>query len=304
MKKISFQNTTWVDLNRPTQNNLDKIKKEFNLNSFIVEQFLPQIHRPKIEEYPNQLFLVLHFPVVNSKKKHRRTIELDLIITPKALITSHRDKIPSMESFIGHCQKEAGCQKEYFKSSGHLLFHLLDWLIDSCLPTLDKLGEKVEKIETQVFQGKEKEMLTEIASVKRDLIDFRRAIKPQRSILDILEKKTTRLFDKELRPLAQEVVGSVIRVWNTLENHQELVNSIEQTNNSLLSHKLNDIMKFLTVVSFITFPLSVIVGFFGMNVFGTLPIVRNNSYAWVIILASMASITLAMILYFKRKKWL
>ncbi|MBU1291909.1 magnesium transporter CorA family protein [Patescibacteria group bacterium] len=303
MKKIINNNITWLDIRKPNQKDLDRLKTDFNLHPFIAEQFLPPIHRPKIEEFPGQLFIVLHFPVYKKNSNQTRLIELDLIITPTTLITSHTGTIPDLETFFIRCQEGEYNQNQYFKSSGYLLFELLDWLIDSCLPSLDHISEKIEKIEEKVFKGHEREMLTEIAMVKKDLIDFNRAIKPQRSVLEILRKKSHRVFTKELDSMAQEVSGSISRVWNVLENNRELINAIEQTNNSLLSHKLNDIMKFLTVVSFITFPLSVIVGFFGMNIFGNIPIIQN-SFTWIIIFAFMILTIIVMVIYFRNKKWL
>lgn len=304
MKTIFANNITWIDIQKPTQKDLDELKEKFRLHPFIAQQFLPPIHRPKIEEYPNQLFIALHFPIFKRKSGQTKTVELDFIVTPATLITSHLDKIPDLEIFFNDCQIQEYHQNQHFKSSGHLLFGLLDWLIDACLPMLDQIGQKIEKVEAQVFKGKEKEMLFKIALLKRDLIDFRRATKPQRSVLEILEKKSSRLFNQKIKPLAQEVIGSSIRVWNVLENHRELINSIEQTNNSLLSHKLSDIMKFLTVVSFITFPLSVIVGFFGMNVFDNIPLVRKNPFVWLVILIFMFITAGIMVIYFRKKKWL
>ena len=303
MKKITNNNITWIDIENPTQNDLDKLKEEFNLHPFIVNKFLPPIHRPEIEEYPDHLFIAMHFPVYNPKSKETKTVEIDFIITPDTLITSHKDLVPDLKTFFNECELQDHYQNQYFKTSGYLLLGLLDWLIDSCLPILDHISEKIEKIEEDTFKGKEKEMLLEIAMVKKDLINFRKAVKPQRSVLEILGKKSIRLFGQESKPLTQEVIGSVIRVWNALENHRELINSIEQTNNSLLSYKLNDIMKFLTVVSFITFPLSVIVGFFGMNIFSNIPIIEHP-FAWITILAFMTTTTIIMVIYFKKKKWL
>jgi len=304
MKTIIANNITWIDIQKPKQKDLDELKEKFHFHPFIIQQFLPPIHRPKIEEYPNQLFVVLHFPVFNSKKQQTKSVELDFIITPTTLITSHAEKIPDLEIFFNDCQVQKYHQNQHFESSGHLLFGLLDWLIDSCLPMLDHINEKTEKIENQVFKGKEKEMLFKIALLRKDLIDFSRAIKPQRSVLEILEKKSSRLFNQKTKPLAQEVIGSSIRVWNVLENHRELISSIEHTNNSLLSHKLSDIMKFLTVVSFITFPLSIIVGFFGMNVFDNISIIQENPFSWLAILVFMFITASIMIIYSKKKKWL
>lgn len=304
MRKITANSTTWIDIQNPNQKDLDELKEEFNLHPFIAQQFLPSLRRPKIEEYPDQLFVVLHFPIYNPKTRQTKVAELDLIIIGETLITSHNDNIPSLKTFFSDCQLQDYHQARYFQSKGYLLFSLLDWLIDSCLPMLDHISEKIEGIEQNVFQGKEKEMLTEISIVKKDIIDFRRAIKPQRSVLELLTKKSHRFFGAQLKPLAQEVVGSSIRVWNVLENHRELISSIERTNNSLLSYKLNDIMKFLTVVSFITFPLSVVVGFFGMNVFGGYPRIGEGHNTWLIILVVMLISAGIMVVYFKKKKWL
>ncbi len=304
MQTIIDNGISWIDINNPKERDLNGIKERFHLHPFIIRQLLPSVHRPKIEEYPGQLFIVLQFPILNSDKKGVKLVELDFIITANTLITSHSGKIPALEEFFNNCKKRTYYRDQHFKSNGHLLLGLLDWLIDARLPLLDKISERIDKIEKKVFQGKEREMLSQIALVKKDLIGFRKAVKPQATVLEILEEKTPRFFNQELKPLVKEVVGSNSRVLTVLENHQELINSIDQTNNSLLSYKLSDIVKILTVVSFITFPLSVIVGFFGMNIFDNIPIVRENVYTWLVILIAMAIVTIIMVIYFKRKKWL
>jgi len=302
-KTISANGATWIDIQNPQEKDLEELKEKFHLHPFINQQFLPPLHRQKIEEYGDQMFIALHCPVHDKKARETIPAELDLILTRNTLITSHKENIPPLEIFFNDCEVQDYHQKQYFKNSGFLLFGLLDFLIDSCLPMLDHVFENIIEIEKQIFKGNERKMLNEIAIVKRDLINFRRAVKPQYSVLEVLVKKTRRVFEPELGPLAQEVLGSNVRVWNVLENHQELINSLEQTNNSLLSYKLGDIMKILTVVSFITFPLSVIVGFFGMNVFGNIPII-NHPLAWLAILLIMALSALMMVIIFKVKKWL
>jgi magnesium transporter len=147
-------------------------------------------------------------------------------------------------------------------------------------------------------------MVSEIAFIKKDLIDIRRAIKPQKPVLEVLEKKSRRLFGLESRRLSQEMLGSNLRVWNILENQKDLIESIEETNNSLLSYKLNEIMKVLTIVSFIFFPLSVIVGFFGMNVFDNIELISSNDFAWIFIFFLVVFTGMGMYIYFKVKKWL
>jgi len=306
LKTLSHNEITWIDIFNPTDADLLNLKEKYDLHPLIARQFLPAIHRPNIEEHNGQLFIILHFPVYHESEKRVKSVELDIIIfkEQQIMVTSRKKVIPSLKTFFGDCEVQEYHQKHYFNNVGTLLYGMLDFVIDDCLPMLDHVTDNLDRIENNVFKrGHEREMLNEITNIKRDLIDFRRSIKPQRSVIETLIKKNTRFFGVKIESLAQEVLGSNIRVWNALENLKELVESIEQTNNSLLSYKMSDIMKFLTVVSFITFPLSIIVGFFGMNVFENVLII-SHPLTWMFVLLIMCLAGLIMYLFFKIKKWL
>ena len=235
-KTTSNNGITWIDISKPTEENVAELRDQINLHPFIAKQIIPPIHRQEIEEYKSQLFMLLRFPIYNEEAKHSEPIELDIIITPDTLITIHDKEITPLRVFFNDCDLQDYHKKQYFKSSGHLIFSLLDFMLDSCLPMLDHIHEKIEYIESEVFkQSREKEMLYEITHLKRDITDFRRAIKPQRPVLEILAKKSKYFFDKNLDSLSQEVIGSNIRVWNILEYHKELIFTIVHTYNTLLS---------------------------------------------------------------------
>lgn len=303
MHKIEHNNITWLDISFTESKKIETIDQELHLHPFVARALPVPIKRPRIEEYDDYIFIVLHFPVFDKKTRKTNAVELDFLVSRDKIISIHPQEIPALKIFFDDCNVQDYLKKQYFKGAGILLLSILDKLIDSCLPMLDHIQDNIDKIEAQVFGGKEKEMLNEIALVKRDLINFRRSIKPQRSVLEILAKKAKRFFANELTHLAQEVVGSNIRVWNTLENHKEMISAIEETNNSLLSYKLSAIVQILTVVSFITFPLAVIAGLFGMNVFENIGFVKSPNAFWIILAASF-TIALTMVWYFKRKKWL
>ncbi|MBI4708886.1 MAG: magnesium transporter CorA family protein [Candidatus Portnoybacteria bacterium] len=302
-QKIEKDEIAWLDFSEPETSDLLFLKEEFHLNKSVLAQLPVPIKRPKIEEFGGYLFLVLHFPVFNEETRQTVPTELDFIITPSNIITLHHEPIPALEKFFDECLNQEISREEHFKSTGYLLFCVLDKLIDSCLPMLDHIYENIEKIEDKIFLGHEKEMLAESAIVKRDIIDFRRTIKPQRSALEILAKKVNRFFGQDLDFVTQEVLGSNIRVWNILENHKELIESIEATNESLLSYKTNNIVKVLTLLSFITFPLSLIASIFAMNTSFNYSMIRNPYAFWVVI-GGMGLVTLVMLVYFKKKKWL
>jgi len=303
MEQIEKNSITWLNLANPKTNDLLFLKDKFRLSSSILSQLPIPIKRPKIEEYSDYLFLVLHFPVFNPETRQTVPTELDFVITHKAIITIYQDPIPMLENFFYECLHSETTQQDYFQRTGYLLFCILDKLIDSCLPMLDHIQENVDKIENKIFQGQEREMLSEIAIVKRDIIDFRKTIKPQRSVLEIIAQKSNRFFEHNLDFISQEVIGSNIRVWNTLENLKDMIEAIEETNNSLISYKTNNIVKVLTLLSFISFPLSLIASIFAMNTALNYTLVRNV-YAFWLILAGMGLVTILMFIYFKRKKWM
>ena len=302
--KITYNNITWLNLADPGFDDLSFLEKELDINSVILKELLDSNKRSKIEEYDNYIILVIHFPVFNEKTCQTTPTELDFIITNDRVITVYQKANPALEKVFQEIQINERRQREYFKSAGWLLFCILDRLIDSCLPMLDHIHEKIEDIEDKVFEGREREMLKEISLLKRDIIDFRRTIKPQRSVLEVLSKKAGRFFKKEdLDIISQEIIGSEIRVWNTLENHKEMIEAIEKTNSNLLSYQISRVMHTLTFFSIVLFSLTFIAGFFSMKPIENLFFVRHQFGVWIVT-GIMLGVVLIITVLFKKKKWL
>jgi magnesium transporter len=307
LKKLSAKNYNWVDIKHPTDIDIRYVKENFGIRDIVLNRLIPPMKRSEIEEYDGYFFIILHFPIFDSASRKSYPEELDIIITRNTLITAHNGHLTEHNKFFSVC-KDCAAEKSVYLGKGHLhlLYHLLDSLIDAQMPMLDHIAENISKIEENVFKGKEREMLKEIAVVKRDVIDFRRIIKPQHAILDALNRKARRLFgDKQMQELerhAQEIIGSNIKIWNTIENHKEMIESIEETNEGLLSYHLNETMKILTVVSVILTPMALIVNLWGMNV-GGLPLAENPAGLSVIIFLILLT-GVVLTLYFKNKKWM
>ncbi|HRY52795.1 MAG TPA: CorA family divalent cation transporter [Candidatus Portnoybacteria bacterium] len=297
--KIDYNQVSWQHIASPSFGDLEFLKNKFKVSTAVLNQLMDANKRPKIEEYGQYLFLVLHFPVFNPETRQTTPTELDFVITRESIFTIAQETNPALEKLFTDMNDDESLKEESFKNSGCLLFDILDYMIDSCLPMLDHIHEKIEEIEKEVFDGKEREMLKEVAIVKRDIIDFRRTIKPQRSILETLAKKASRFFDQNIDIVSQEVVGSEVRVWNTLENHKEMIEAIEATNHSLLSYQINRVMHTLTLFSIILFSLTFITGFFSMHVTKSLPYMDLLSIGAVMLIS-----ILLIIIIFKKKKWL
>lgn len=307
LKTLTAKNYTWIDIDHPAAEDIEFVKKNFDIRDVVLNRLIPPMKRSEIEDFSEYFFIILHFPSFDREFRKSKPEELDIIITKDTLITSHNGNLSAHNNFFNICDK---CMEEKTillgKGHVHLLYHLLDTLIDSQLPMLDHIAENITRIEEQVFNGQERAMLHEIAIVKRDIIDFRRIVKPQHSILETLNRKAIRLFgSKQMNKLerhTQEIIGSNIKIWNTIENHKEMIESIEETNESLLSYKLNETMRFLTAASVILTPMALFINVWGMG-FAGMPLEDNPLGFWIIITIA-AIIGVSLTLYFKIRKWM
>ena len=152
------------------------------------------------------------------------------------------------------------------KGSGYLLYHVLDDLFDYCFPILDKIGHKLDRFEDEMFEGRSEEIVRDISNVKQEIISYRKIIKPERSTLRVLERHTERFLPENLELYYDDIVDAAERIWDLLDNYKEVVEALEDTNESVISHRQNDVLRVLTIFSVVLLPLTLITGLFGMNV--------------------------------------
>ena len=143
---------------------------------------------------------------------------------------------------------------------------MLDDLFDYCFPILDKIGHKLDSIEDEMFEGRSEDVVRDISNVKQEIISYRKIIKPERATLRLLERHTRRFLPEELELYFDDIVDAAERIWDLLDNYKEVVEGLESTNESVISHRQNDILRVLTVFSVVLLPLTLITGIFGMNV--------------------------------------
>jgi len=292
----------WVDVENPIEADVEYLKKKFTLHETVSEEIIPPSQRSKAEIFDHYIYLVVHFPVFDKNTKLSHNRELDIIASDRFLVTSHYQAIVPHKAFFDKINLYADEREKYFeKGMAFLLYTLIDDLLSNYFPKLDHIAEDIRTIEHLVFKGKQRDMVFEISHVRRNLLSFRQALKPQRSILDSLPKLSEKIFDKGALPYFEDLAGDYAKVWEVAENLKEILDILENTNNSLFSVRLNEIIKVLTVVSVIFIPPTLLVNFFGMNVlfpFSDTP----GAYWWVI--GWMIVMAFALVVYFKRKEWL
>lgn len=302
MKTLQHKNITWLDFEDPQKDDITYLQENFNIHPLAIEELVTPTYQPKVVQYDSCLFFSIHIPLFDVVHRTTYPGELDIILTNNHIITSHKQSIHQLTDFFAELEKSAGKRRLYLESStATLLYHILEILLNSCFPRLDHISQKLDFIEDQVFAGKEKEMVQEISILKRDILNFRRTLKPQRSIIESLIQKEHPFIPDDLKVYFQDLIGTNIRLWNMLESHKETIEALEDTNNSLLSNKLNQTMKVLTIFSAILLPLTAYSNIMSMN--ARLPF-ENNPNNFEIHIIIMVAISVLTVGVFKVRKWL
>ncbi len=302
LPELDAHGLTWIHLDRPTQGEASQLAERFGWHPLDVEDVLSKRQRPKIDEYADYRFVVLHFPVYDKAIGRLNAAELDIFIGPNYLVTlPNVELLPVTRLFARASDDEELRDNLFSKGSGYLLYHVLDDLFDYCFPILDKIGYKLDRIEDEMFEGRSEEIVRDISNVKQEIISYRKIIKPERATLRLLERHVDSFLPEELELYFDDIVDAAERIWDLLDNFKEVVEALEDTNESVISHRQNDVLRLLTLFSVTMLPLTVLTGLFGMNV--AFPGSGSREAFWLI-LALLVAALVSMVAFFRYKRWL
>lgn len=303
--EVQHQGLVWANITKQEETILRAAQKRFHLLEQDTQESLPPFERPKIVKRPQYYFIVLHFPVFDRKSKRLGFTEVDFFLSANSLITIHANKLPALEKFFNECQKDQPVRSQYFSGTAvHVLFELLNRLLEAIFPILLHVNDDINSVDKQLFiHSLDKEMVEEILRLKTNIVTFRRTMQGHRTVLERLIMYSGRELDlasyqnyiNSLREFANEI-------WHMLESQKESINALHETNESLVGLRTNIIMRTLTIISVITFPLSLLAAIFGIQARGT-PFIAEKWGFWIIF-GLIAFGALLMILVFKRKKWM
>jgi magnesium transporter len=295
---------TWVNAVAPDVETAQELADRFGWHPLDVEDIVSKRQRPKVDDYEDEryLFAVLHFPVFDKTIQRLNAAELDLFIGPDYLATLPNRELLPVTRLFARCESDEEFREQLFaKGSGRLLYEVLDDLFDYCFPILDKIGHKLDRIEDDMFEGAAEDVVRDISNVKQEIISYRKVIKPERSTLRVLERRVDRFLHEELELYFDDINDAVERIWDQLDNYKEVVEALESTNESVISHRQNDVLRLLTIISVTMLPLTLITSVFGMNVF--YPGEGTETAFWIILAALVATLA-AMIGFFRWKRWI
>jgi magnesium transporter len=302
VSELSADGLTWVHADRPGLLEVAYLADRFGFHELDIEDVLSKRQRPKIDEYPGYLFVVLHFPFYDKTVRRLNAAELDLFIGPDFLITLPNVELLPVTYLFRRCEDDAERRRDLFSNgSGYLLYHVLDDLFDYCFPILDKVGAKLDAIEPAIFEERSEDIVRDISTAKQEIIAYRKIIKPERSTLRMLERSTQRFLPEDLEIYFDDIVDAAERVWDLLDNYKEVIDGLESTNEAVISHKQQYRLQLLTVVTVILLPLTLIASIFGMNV--RVPGEGQIAPFWIIVGALLA-LGVGLLALFRGRRWL
>ena len=292
----------WFNIEQPRHSHRAWLEERFDFHPLDYEDVFSRNQRPKIDEYDDYLFIVLYFPRFDKQVGRLNAAELDLFVGPDFLLTLPNAPLQPVEYLFERCRVNDELREQWFsKGTGYLLYKIIDACVDASFPMLAKMGNKLERIEDEIFAGRSKEVVRDLSNVKQEIINFRKIVRPQRAVFGDLERTKQRYLAEDLDVYFDDINDASERVWQMLEVDKETVEALEATNESVLTHQLNDVLRALTVLSVVFLPLTLIASIFGMNV--KVPGEQQTLPFWIIIVA-MVAIGAGMIWFFKRRRWL
>ena len=292
----------WVHIERPRPAHRAWLEEHFDFHPLDYEDVFSRNQRPKIDEYDSYLFIVLHFPRYDKQIQRLNAAELDVFVGPDFLITLPNEPLQPIEYLFERCRRNDEVRQQYFsRGTGYLLYKVIDDCVDAAFPMLAKMGNKLERVEDDIFEGRSKEVVRDISNVKQEIINFRKIIRPQRAVVADLERTKQRFMSDDLDVYFDDINDASERIWQMLEGYKETVEALEATNESVLSHQLNDVLRILTVLSVVFLPLTLISGIWGMNV--RVPGEGKIEAFWIIV-GGIVVLGAGMIAFFRKRGWL
>ncbi|MCW2998682.1 MAG: magnesium transporter CorA family protein [Solirubrobacterales bacterium] len=298
---VEHDGLRWINIERPRQSDRAWLEEHFDFHPLDYEDVFSRNQRPKVDEYPEYLFVVLHFAAFDKTVGRLNAAEVDIFVGPDYVITLPNEPLAPLEYLFERARSREDFREQLFsKGAGYLLYKIVDDCVDASFPMLRKIGNKLEHLEEDIFEGRSKEVVRDISNAKQEIINFRKIVRPQRSALADLER-TKRYIPEGLDIYFDDINDASERIWDMLENFKEVSEGLESTNESVLSHQVNDILRVLTAISVVVLPLTLVASIFGMN---TRVPGEGSLLGFYAVIGVMVVLLGGMVLAFRKRGWL
>ncbi len=304
---LDSESVSWVDVKGlGSENILQRVGQVFNLHPLVLEDVVNVPQRPKVEEFDDQLLIIARMVTLKKLGTGFVNEQVSFILGEHYLLTVQEE--PDYDSF-GPIRERIRLNKGTIRKHGtdYLAYALLDSIVDGFFPVLETFGEQLEELEDEVVASPTRQTLERIHQLKRELLMLRRAIWPQRDAINSLIRDGSDLISQDVRIYLRDCYDHTIQVLDMVETYRELASSLMDVYLSSVSNKMNEVMKFLTVMSSIFIPLTFIAGVYGMNFDASKSPYNMPELEWYwgypACMAAMFIIAFVLVFFFWRRGW-
>jgi magnesium transporter len=298
---VRREEPTWIDLQGRTPEAERLLGAEgLGLHPLVIEDIFADRERPKLEEFDEYLYVLVHAPRLVSERGEEvlSLAELDLVLGASYVLTHHGGAAPAIAAVREDLERG---NRGLYRGVAHVFHAILDRCVDDFVPVLDELDEKIDRLETDVLSGAD-DVLPRIFAYKRQLQQLRRVSIHQKEVLHRLGRGEFDRIPQALVPFFRDVYDHFVRVSDLTDSYRELVASVMEAHLSVQSNRMNAIMKQLTLTATLFMPLSFVVGFYGMN-FEHMPELHVR-WAYPALVAVLLGIVVSMLTFYRRKRWI
>lgn len=309
IRKEIYKDITWIDIENPTSEEIRIIMQKYDIDPVVGNELLSPTIRPRVDVHENYFYMILHFPIPVSKESETEGVvahkiqEVDFIIGKKFIITIHYETVDALHDFSRIFEVNSILSRSNMGDhAGFIFFFMTQHLYHVLHNQIEFVRTTLDQVEDNVFLGREKEMLFRLSRLKRTMLTFKASLATHKEVLETFANAAEDFFGSEFKYYTRGILGEYYRVSTAVYSSKDYLDELSKTNDSLLVAKQNEVMKTLTIMAFVTFPLSLVASIFGMNTMFT-PIVGHPYDFWIII-SVMVVLTSLFFIFFKSKKWL
>jgi len=304
IETITLGELTWVNIEQPTKRETEYLAQNYSFSQLDLDDCLSRRQRPKIDEYEDYLFVVLHFPKWHKEIQIARPSQVAMFIGKKYVVTVHAGELTPLVRLFEVCKDNAVVrQRNMGKGSVLLAYRIIDLLVDYCFPIMDKILSQMESVEDSVFD-ETAESARDVAVLRRDIIAQRRIIWPLRTVIGELEAKLKRFTTRNMSDLFGDLSDHLNKIWDTLDECKEVIEVYKDSDFVLSTEYINRIVRILTILTAIMLPFLVISSLYGMNVHLLGGLTSGNHLSFILLLVFMSLIAAGMLYFFHRKRWI
>ncbi|TFG55166.1 MAG: magnesium/cobalt transporter CorA [Methanomassiliicoccus sp.] len=292
---------TWLNFSGLSDvETIRQLGEAFGLHPLVMEDILHTGQRPKLEQYDNYVYLVVKMIYRGENGKEITYEQLSLVLGKNYVLSFQEREGDVFNSLRERIRNNKGRLRK--SGADYLVYSMVDSVVDNYFPALEKVGDRVEDIEERLTKNPDPVLLGDIYHLKREVIFLRKSIWPLREVIASLMRQDDDLVSPGTNTYLRDVYDHSIQVMDVVDTYTDMLSGLLDVYMSSVSHRMNEIMKILTIVATIFIPLTFIVGLYGMN-FRFMPEL-SNELAYPAVLIGMTGVSILMLFYFRRKGWL